>query len=282
MACRIAGLAIVVVTTFHEQDAAIWKSPLPVGRGRMFEGGFRQGMKTIISKGECHLWSASLKENEAKLPQLYEPLSVEERQQAARFHFDKDRNMYILAHGLLRRLLARYLDIRPESLDFFAGASGKPQLAKSACPLDLRFNISHTRGLAAVALALDHDVGVDVECLERSVDWPLMAKRILCERENAEVNALPEAEKQAAFFKGWVCKEAVLKATGEGIAGGMDQVEVSLSPGKEARLLAFRGDTSASSRWTLHTLSISPNVVAAVAVDAPNVSLVVRQWDGES
>src|SRR5215813_3615442 len=89
-------------------------------------------------------------------------LSADEQRRHDRFAFAEDRRDYAAAHALLRRRLSAAVPIPPESWAFEAAPDGKPRLS-TACRLDapLSFNLSHTRGLVACAVAPGVDVGID-------------------------------------------------------------------------------------------------------------------------
>src|SRR5512132_1276653 len=87
-------------------------------------------------------------------------LSADERERAASFTFDRDRTMYVTARGLLRTLLGERLGEDPSRIRFAYGERGKRRLGDDS---DLRFNLSHSRGLAAIALCEGREVGIDVE-----------------------------------------------------------------------------------------------------------------------
>ncbi len=227
---------------------------------------------------QCHVWAASLRADATELRRLWNTLSPLELQRANQFRFEKDRAAYIQCRGILRALLARYLDARPDELAFSAGARGKPCLTGPPDHLDLRFNLSHSNGMALFAFARSREVGVDIEFLQRLIDWKAVAEQMFSSRENAELAALAPEDKLPGFFRGWTRKEAVLKATGEGIASGTNQIEVSLTPATPCRLLGFKGDAARCSQWSLLHLDPAPDFVGAVAVEWPNMQFRRGIW----
>jgi 4'-phosphopantetheinyl transferase len=141
---------------------------------------------------EVHSWCVHL---DVPPDGLYRVLADDERARSARFRFERDRRRYIVAHGVLRRLLGRYLGVRPEELRFERNGFGKPALTP-AFDGRLRFNLSHSADVALVAVASDAEVGVDVE----------------------RVRALPElADDPQTFLDGWTRNEACVKAMGRGL-----------------------------------------------------------------
>src|SRR5437868_6629288 len=98
---------------------------------------------------------------------LAELLDDAEREKAARFAFDKDRNLFITAHALLRHSLWRVAGL--SAVQFGVNQFGKPELVPAQGEARVRFNLSHSNALAACALSLDYDVGIDIEMADHGV-----------------------------------------------------------------------------------------------------------------
>jgi 4'-phosphopantetheinyl transferase len=145
-------------------------------------------------------------------------LSPEELERHGRFVFEKDRRLFLLAHATARLVLARYTDCDPKSLEFDVNAYGKPRLrprAGSPCP---GFNLSHTHGLVAVAVAHEEDIGVDVENSQRTTGWADLVKTVFTPEEQAELWRCPAGQRQQRFYELWTLKEAYIKARGMGLS----------------------------------------------------------------
>ena len=168
-------------------------------------------------------------------------------------------------------MLAQYAGCDPAAFRFTYSAHGKPALAANP---NLHFNVSHSGDLALIVLARLGDIGVDVEPIRELRDASDLVKRFFSARESALFHQLPEADRPEAFFNLWTRKESWLKATGTGISGGLNQVEVSFLNGEPARVLSIAGDSREASAWTLHAVNPAPGWAAAIAVRArePEVS----------
>jgi 4'-phosphopantetheinyl transferase len=142
---------------------------------------------------------------------------------------------------------------------------GKPFLAQSALNSDLRFNLSHSGLIVAIALAHGREVGVDLEQIDRLADWSLLAERIFSSRELCELRALPASKQREAFFNGWTRKEAYLKATSEGLTDDLPAIEVTLVPGQKPRLLRLPAGPEAVRQWRLEKIPLSSEFAGAVA-----------------
>ena len=145
-----------------------------------------------------------------------ELLSQDERRRHDRFRFANDRHHFLVAHALLRTVVGRCSETRPEQLRFEVGEWGRPELAPGSAPRPVRFNLSHTRGLVAVAVTAEHPVGVDVERI-REVN-PGVADKHFAPSEVAALRALEgEDARRRRFFSYWTLKESYIKARGEGL-----------------------------------------------------------------
>jgi 4'-phosphopantetheinyl transferase len=166
--------------------------------------------------GEVHLWRASLTDL-SLLAACQCVLSEAEASRASRFVFDRDRHHFVISHGALRMVLSRYSGIIPEALEFEASETGKPRLAQRFT--DLRFNLSHTEGLALIAVTRGREVGVDVERVDEEIAFEDIAAHYFDPREQWTIRTAPPEERVSRFFEIWTRNEARLKATGEGLVG---------------------------------------------------------------
>lgn len=178
------------------------------------------------------------------------------------------RRRRVVARACLRRILGWYCSAAPHSLPLVRDAAGKPRLA-TATPADrLRFNASHSGDVLLVALALDLDVGVDIEVVCPLADPLLIARQHFSAGEVLELSRLDEPQRTQAFYAGWTRKEAFLKATGDGLAGDFRSFDVSLRPGEPARIRRFYGRRTAErpDAWRIHSFEPVAGALAAIAV----------------
>ncbi len=175
-----------------------------------------------------HLWSAHLDVQTFSLDSYWSLLSADEQQRARRFVTDTLQQRFILAHGVLRELLGQYVQQAPAQLRFSYSEKGKPYLTSAPSSPILCFNMSHTHDQALYAFA-HQPVGVDIEQLRDSVECDKLTRLVLSDVERSAWAQLPEADKRLAFFRTWTRKEALLKASGLGLAGNMRQLQLPLS-----------------------------------------------------
>jgi 4'-phosphopantetheinyl transferase len=162
------------------------------------------------------------------------------------------------AHGALREVLARYLDRPPQALPFVRAGEGKPALAREGA---VRFNLSHSGGLVAVAVAREREVGVDVERRRPVHSEAGVARRIMSDVEHSQYEALPKAERVDFLLWVWARKEALVKAAGTGIRSSLQAVACEPGPG---------------GRFAVLDLAV-PGYAAAVAAEGHDWQLVVLE-----
>lgn len=206
------------------------------------------------------IWRVHLDRDDATVAACAALLSGDELQRAERLRSAIDRNRYFVARGSLRQLLADWLDTRPSAIEFEYGPRGKPFLRGATPP---QFNLSHAGGTALIAISSRRPVGVDIESLNRNLDFAALAGRFFSAGERAALSALPADRRKHAFLTGWTRKESILKATGDGLSLPLDQFEVSLDVDAPARVLSTTLDRIA--KCALHELRIDGGFVASLA-----------------
>ena len=140
-------------------------------------------------------------------------LGREERSRAARFHFERDRTTYVLAHAIWRRLLGRCLGVPAADVPLRFAASGQPQLPGTGWATSL----SHSGTQLLLAAARADVLGVDIECAPASARLDALAAEICAPVERDLLQALPAAARRHALLRLWTRKEALLKAAGVGL-----------------------------------------------------------------
>lgn len=183
-----------------------------------------------LDPADVRLWLAFPDQaSETALESFAAVLSAEETARMNRFHFPEDRRLYLTAHALVRRALSCVEPgVSPERWRFVAGPHGRPEIVPGLATQPLRFNLSHTRGLAACAITVGRDVGIDVECLAKRVFDADLACRIFSGDEMRALEALPEVGRHERFYCLWTLRESYMKARGLGLALPLDQFSFDL------------------------------------------------------
>jgi 4'-phosphopantetheinyl transferase len=154
---------------------------------------------------------------------------------------------------------------RPTEIEFCDGRFGKPEIKGGLSRERLNFSISHSGDLALYAVPRLGPVGVDVEWLRPVPHFEEIASRFFSPRETEMLMTLSTDRRMEGFFACWTRKEAFLKATGEGIGGGLAKAEVTLTPWEEPEILRTSAESEAGNECQLRSFSPDPGYLAAVA-----------------
>lgn len=220
-----------------------------------------------LQNQEVHVWRATLDRSPALTQFFAKSLSVDEQTRADRFHFEHHRQRFITGRGILRSLLGRYLQIAPDQLQFNYSDQGKPSLANQT----LQFNLAHSQGLALIAISLDRPVGVDLEQIRAIADLNALTQRFFSFTEHAAICSLPLDQQPKAFFRYWTCKEAYLKATGDGLSK-LKGLEISLRSNQSACLANV-----SQHEWHLQELAPAEGFVGAIVALQQDCNLTCWQ-----
>ncbi len=219
-----------------------------------------------LDPGEVHLWWSVLDLPDAHTASLAATLSREEMTRVDRLGGDR-RARFIAAHGILRILLGRYLNQRPEAIPCCCDTSGKPRLMDSGAPPMLHFSLSHSHEMGLFGFCANRVIGVDIEQIRPVGTMDAIAKRFLSGPEREALGKAGLLRKPALFFQLWTMKEACVKATGEGLRG---LKEMEIPDGRAAGDHEDKGlITDRSGRpWLIRPVALPGGYAAAVAVEA--------------
>jgi 4'-phosphopantetheinyl transferase len=212
---------------------------------------------------EVFAWVVDLTAPPVGPEELFSRLTPLEQSRAARYKIAKAREQFVIGRGLLRGLLAGYLRVEPGDVPLEYLPSGKPILANGAN--GLHFNVTHTDGVAVLVAGWSR-VGIDVERPRPLADADGLVGRYFSIAEGAAYRALPERHRLAGFFRGWTCKEAVIKAAGATV-GCLADFDVELHPELPPRVNAVRDPQLAGPGWALAEWLTSDGAAVAVAVE---------------
>ena len=231
-----------------------------------------------LASNEIHVWRVFLEQTASCLQSLQQNLSTDELNRLERFYFQKDREQFIASRGALRAILSRYLDIKPSALNFGYNLYGKPFLDSPLAKNTLSFNLSHSHGVALIAITENRDIGIDIERIRTNLPYQQIAESFFSEVEKAVLRSLPEHLQHKAFFTCWTRKEAYVKAVGKGLSIPLSQFDVAFAPGEPAALLRFQDDPQEIFRWDVIELIPASDMVAALAVEGYCSQLQCFQW----
>jgi 4'-phosphopantetheinyl transferase len=214
-----------------------------------------------------------------KLAESAALLSPDETARFNRFRFDADRRLYLLSHAMLRRALSAYTGVEPAAWAFSPTVTGRPEIASPDPGLPLRFNLTHTRGLAACVVTHRVDCGVDAEQLSVRRHARDIAARMFAAEELEVLSRLQGQAFLEQFYACWTLREAYCKARGVGLAGSGKHFRFERVARGAWRL--HHGDQGSSSggHWQLAVEQVPADYMVAVAVNAAAAGIRVLEFD---
>ncbi len=208
---------------------------------------------------ELHLWYLDLGQLALTLSQAFSKekiaappkLNIGQQRFARRFY--------------LRLLLGAYLRLPGKDVIIQRSRRGKPSLDRTAHTSPLQFSMAKSVDRVLVGITRDIPVGVDLEPSNRTTRNSLrLARRYFSSEEAEALQQLPQSQYDSAFLRAWACKEAVVKAYGEGIANQLCRFTVEMHPEQPPAMLDFDGEGSAD--WSLAVLRPDADYIGAYAV----------------
>ncbi len=234
--------------------------------------------RLTLGAKDVHVWRIAMDPPRAPLASMTLLLGKDERTRAAQFASQGARRRFIVSHAATRQIVSRYLDEPPNEIRVTADSRGKPALAGTTGAPDIRFNLSHSGELALLAVGIGRDVGVDLELIRPVAAWRIIAGRYFSASENQELAELPAEEAAVAFLRGWTRKEALAKASGEGISTRWTGFTMSLEVQAPPSVVAVAPGAGAGMCITLCPLDADPEYIAAVAVRGEQLRLACLQY----
>jgi 4'-phosphopantetheinyl transferase len=237
---------------------------------------------SVLPEAEVHVWyrnTTALDVESLKVADAH--LSFEERARRDRLRFVDDRREYTAAHDLLRRTLSRYVTLPPADWRFVEDDRGKPSIVgTNGHARALSFNLSHTRGWVACAVAGRAALGVDVDRVDPSRPAVDIADRYFTSAEAGSLRRCSEAMRSERFAELWTLKEAFLKAVGVGLSGLSGSLaSVSFAFVNPSCLEPIGLPPDERRRWRFALFEPANDVRLAVAVRAEIAVRVVARED---
>ncbi len=216
---------------------------------------------------EIDLWLVNTDQPAETLHQAQQCLDQEEMQSAAKFLRPELQTRFIFRRATLRKILAHYLDIAPIEVAFQYTPLGKPT-TESPSGIDLQFNLSHSGPWAAIVVCSGSRIGIDIERIREMENAAGIVERFYSAKEWLAFSQLPENEKNHVFLKSWTCKEAYLKATGDGLSFPLDRVEISIPNAvRPPQLANVHGRPNDITNWSLIEFPEHTNLIGSIVVE---------------
>ncbi len=234
-------------------------------------------MKRVKTRedGSVTVWRIGLRAHRDVMARCWASLSDSERQAAGRYARVEHQERYVVCRGAIREILGVLLGMAPSKVPLEQDEFGKPRLMSGSGKW--WFNLSHSEGLALLAVSSAGEVGVDVEALSHGECGQDIAAQWFAPKEKDAISNAPAAKQRELFLFHWVCKEAVLKGVGRGLIEPLHLVDVSeIVRGSEG--FARVGSTE----WFVRLLQPAPEYVGAVALKRRPAVLMWRDYEPDS
>lgn len=208
------------------------------------------------------IWHGKVTVEDAHYQAYWRVLDEAEQIQAGKFKNVLLHKRYVVIHGRLRNLLAQTLNQSPEKIRIKKAEHGKPYLADYP---ELVFNLSHSADRVMIAVGWNCRLGVDMEICKQRISLSGLVDKCFAEKEAAYWSQLPETQKNQAFYRFWTRKEAFVKATGHGIALGLNQCVIN--PENPTEFLRVPDNCGQASEWRVQDIVLGEGICGAVVTD---------------
>lgn len=216
-----------------------------------------------------HVWNVDVSLKDKRSESFISYLSLDEKERASKYRFEKDRSVYITAKFLLRSLLGHYLKANPKEIAFEYSEFGRPSCLKS---IDLDFNVSHSGNRIIIGFSKEQTIGVDIEKIKTDFDPLNLAKNFFSREEITALSQTKESDVFQAFYRCWTRKESFIKAVGEGLSYPLDSFAVTMDYDHKAGFLKIDNDNDSKKDWRLHSFIPAEGYIAAITTDGnPNI-----------
>jgi 4'-phosphopantetheinyl transferase len=192
----------------------------------------------------------------------YPPLTIGQLRFARRFY--------------LKLLLGAYLGVPGKSVSINRSNRGKPVLDPGAHEIDLHFSMAKSGDRLLIGISVSSLVGVDLEPAERRAHYALgVARRYFSAAEARALENIAPERMDESFLRAWACKEAVVKASGEGIANQLCRFTVEMDPDQPPAILDFENEDA--EQWSLALLQPEPGFIGAIAANISRMRVKAYQ-----
>lgn len=213
--------------------------------------------------GDVHLWHLDL-------GQLSNPLSSNASADGSGLSVFQQR---ATRRFYLRLLLGAYLGVPGKDVHITRRVKGRPELDSSLSKGELNFSVARSGNCYLIGVNSGATIGVDLELAARRPGKPMaLAQRYFSQQEIAALSRVDDDDLHRAFMHTWACKEAVVKASGMGIANQLCRFSVDVNPDNPPAVLDMEDDDPAA--WKLAIAAPATSAIAAIAVRQKQVRLV--------
>ncbi len=201
------------------------------------------------------VWKISADLSSTLIDSFKPMLTGDEAARSNKFYRQQDRDRFITSRAALRIILGKYLNMAPGTVEFESGLNKKPFI-KNPNPGNIQYNLSHS-GDAILLVVADSAVGADVEFVNHNFGY----REVLADNFSTdEVEYITEADSIQRFFKLWTRKEAITKATAQGL-----DCDLRLLPGLDGITTVAEGIIASGDDWMINSFKLDDQYIASVA-----------------
>lgn len=230
-------------------------------------------------ENEIHVWWIDLDQPQYIVDNYYRVLDQDEKISILNFKTELLRKRYTVSKCVLKILISKYLDSKPEEVKFTYGELGKPFLSSSINTLNLQFNMSHSNRLGMCAFTKDKALGVDIEKIREFSNLEDVAEMCMSEFEKGWFSKLPPATRIEIFYKVWTVKESFIKAIGAGLSFPMVDVEVKMNSSDKCEFHKIKNESGIFRKWRVFTFAPEPNYTASLVAEADGSKIKRFYWE---
>jgi 4'-phosphopantetheinyl transferase len=232
----------------------------------------------ILEKDDVHVWLAPIIVSPSTIERYDVLLDPHEVAQSERFQRVVHRNRYIVTKILVRLILSRYLQVQPKCLRFFYNEHGKPLLGRPGDVQGVNFSLSHSSGLALLAIAHQgRRIGVDLEKKRTMASVNRIAKKFFPAEECATLRIMAEPLKSRTFLRAWTIMEAYVKAQGIGLAAAVKNRQTFLLD----KIISHARGHINNFPWSISCWEPTPEYVASLVVEGSGCQVSSRELKNE-
>ncbi len=264
-------MAIATILFENDKSISMPDTAMPLTRWHQDQG------LLALHPGQIDIWVAFVAEvSDADLAVQFDRVLIEdERQQHAKFRFEKDRRRYLVTRSLVRYVLSRYAPVQPADWRFASSDFGRPFIVDPHSAVqDLTFNISHSDQVVMLGMTRGRQLGIDVEDLRRNVPLDI-AESCFSAIEIEQLRSLPPAVQQQRFLDFWTLKESYIKARGKGLSLPLEKFGFELSAERQVHAYFDASLNDSPRNWTFWQWRPSEANIAALCVE--NTPGIARQ-----
>jgi 4'-phosphopantetheinyl transferase len=221
----------------------------------------------VLPENTVHVWRIQISTNLSLLQHLSNTLNDAEKVRGNKYIYERDRNRFVVSRGAQRFILSKYLNTHPTLLDFALGDNKKPYIVTNDGQ-GLQFNLSHSGDWILLAVSA-RAVGSDIEYVDSTFNYEDILPQHFSEEESAYINQENSTER---FYTLWTRKEALLKATGQGLGNHLKH-----APALNGLYTMHPSLSGNASNWQIKSFYVHDGYIGSIAVEG--ISAVLQFWD---